>query len=82
MKIVKQIIEDVKGKGDSAILRYNVLFDKNQNKKFEITEKEIKSAYEKVDKETIKSIRYAIKNISDFSKAQLKQFTNFELKRK
>ena len=81
MKIVKKIINQVKQKGDSAILKYNIKFDKNYNKNFEVTKKQIKQAYNKVDKETIKAIKYAMKNIKDFAKAQLNQLKDFELKR-
>jgi|TARA_Y100000310_G_C20696561_1_gene826146 histidinol dehydrogenase len=81
MKKVTKIIKNVKRKGDKAILKYNIKFDKNKNKKFEITREQIKEAYRQTDKETIKAIKYAIKNISDFANAQLKQFKDFELKR-
>lgn len=81
MDKIREIIEDVKKNKDNAVLKYNILFDKNCSKKFEITEKQIKESYKKVDKETIKAIKYAIKNISDFAKEQLKQFKDFELKR-
>ena len=37
MKIVNQIIKEVRNKGDLAILKYNIKFDKNNNKKFQIT---------------------------------------------
>lgn len=81
MRIVKKIIKKVKQKGDSAILKYNIKFDKNYNKNFEISKQQIEYAYKQVDKETIKAIKYAIKNIKDFAKAQLKQFKDFELKK-
>lgn len=79
--IASKIIKEVREKGDSAILRYNILFDKKYNKRFEITRKQIRECYKKADKETIKAIKYAIKNIEEFAKAQLKQLKNFELKR-
>ncbi len=78
---VKKIISEVKSRGDAAVLKYNILFDKNNNKMFELTRDQIKEAYKSVDKETIKVIKYAIKNIKDFAKAQLNQFKDFELKR-
>jgi len=80
-QIVKEIIEVIRKNGDSAILKYNIKFDNNYNKKFELTRKEIKEAYKRVDKKTIKAIKYTIKNVSDFAKAQFKQLKNFELKR-
>ena len=80
-KIVKRIMEEVKEKGDSAILKYNIKFDRNKNKKFKITKEQIRQAYKKTDKETLKAIKYSIKNIKDFAKAQLNQLKEFELKR-
>ena len=81
MKIVRKKIKKVKQKGDKAILKYNIKFDKNHNKNFGITDEQIKKAYDEVNKETIKAIKYAIRNISDFAKAQIKQFKDLELKR-
>lgn len=81
MRIVNKIIRNVRKKGDSAILKYNIKFDRNYNKKFEVTKEQIKEAYKQVDKDTLKAIKYAIRNIKDFAKSQLKQFKDFELKR-
>jgi sulfopropanediol 3-dehydrogenase len=76
---VNEIIQDVKINKDISIVKYNILFDKNSNKKFRVTKKQIKEAYNKVDINTIKSIKYAIKNIKKFSIAQLKQLREFKL---
>jgi sulfopropanediol 3-dehydrogenase len=76
---VNEIIQDVKINKDKSIVKYNILFDKNSNKKFRVTKKQIKEAYNKVDINTIKSIKYAIKNIKKFSIAQLKQLKEFKL---
>jgi len=78
---VQEIIEDIKNDKDAAVLKYNILFDKNPNKNFEISKEEIKKAYKQVDKETIYAIKYSIKNVNDFAKAQLKQLKDFEIKK-
>lgn len=79
MNKIKKILKDIKTNGDNALIKYNTLFDNNSSKKFELTKREIKEAYKKVDKETIKALKYAAKNIKFFAKAQMNQLNNFEL---
>jgi histidinol dehydrogenase len=80
MKIVKEILNDVKKNGDNAVLKYNKKFDNNKNKKFKVSKTQIKSAYEKVDKETLKQLKFAAKNIEFFAKKQKSQLKDFKLK--
>jgi sulfopropanediol 3-dehydrogenase len=80
-KKVSRILRNVRLKGDSAILKYNKQFDGNSKKVFELSEEQIKKAYDLVDKKTLDSIKYAIKNLKDFAKVQFKQFKDFELSR-
>ncbi len=77
---VKEILDKVRTNGDTAILEYNILFDKNSSLLFEITPTQIKEAYSKVDKETINSLKYAAKNIKAFAQEQYKQVKGFEIK--
>ncbi len=79
--IVSKIIENVKRNGDGAISFYTEKFDKIKLDSFIVTKKEIRLAYNNVDKETIKALRVAKKNIEFFAKQQLKQFKNFEVKK-
>ena len=81
MKIVNKVIEDVKNNGDAAIRDYTKKFDKINLNSFEVTKQEIKLAYKQVDKETIKALKFAKKNIGFFAKQQLKQFKNFEVRK-
>ena len=80
-EIVNKIIDEVKNKGDAAIKYYTKKFDKVKLDKFLITKDEIKKSYELVDKGTIKALKLAKKNIEFFAKQQLKQFSNFDVKR-
>ncbi len=82
MNIVKKILADVRKNGDKAILKYNKLFDGNNGTSFQVTKKQIKQAYSQIDKDAIKTLKAAAKNIRFFAKAQLSQFKNFNLKRK
>ena len=81
MKIVNKIIEDVKSKGDIAVRYYTKKFDKIDVSPFIVTKQEIKLAYKQVDKETIKALKFAKKNIEFFANLQLKQFKNFEVRK-
>ena len=80
-KVVNKIIEDVKNNGDAAIRYYTKKFDKTQLDRFIVTKSEIKKAYEMVDKETIKALKFTKKNIGFFAKRQFRQFKNFEVKK-
>jgi len=78
METVKHIIGEVKKNGDKAVRKYTEIFDRVKLDNFRVSKKEIKEAYEQVDKETIATIKKAASNIGRFAKAQLKQFKDFE----
>lgn len=80
-KTVNKIIEDVKNKGDIAVSYYTKKFDKIELDNFIVTKSEIKGAYRLVDKETIKALKFAKKNIEFFAKLQMRQFRDFEVKK-
>ena len=78
MKIVKQIIEEVKNSGDKAVRKYTEVFDKVELASFKIARREIKEAYGKIDGDALRSLKWAARNIRDFARAQKKQFRDFE----
>jgi len=78
MKIVRNILEDVKKEGDKAVIDYTLKFDNIKIKKIELTKEDIEEAYNKVDKETINALKTAAKNIKAFAKKQMAQFKDFE----
>ena len=82
MRIVQKIIEDVRNNGDSAIKSYTKKFDNIALDKFIVAKEEIKNAYRSIDKETIKALKFAKKNIELFAKRQMKQFKDFKVKNK
>lgn len=79
MTDVKQIIEDVKLEGDSAILRYTEFFDGIKIDAIEISRQEINAAYKKVSRQTVEAIRAAKQRIEAFAKKQLQQYKDFEV---
>jgi len=77
---VSQILQEIKQRGDCAVVDYNIKFDKNYSTNFRISKKQINEAYKKVDKETLSVLKYVAKNITLFAKAQIKQVKGFDLK--
>ena len=82
MEIVEKIIQDVKNSGDAAVKTYTKKFDGINLDQFIVTKEEIKNAYRSVDKETIKALKFAKKNIELFAKRQMEQFKDLEVKNK
>lgn len=73
-KTVSDIVEDVKENKDKALFEYTLKFDKCALSKDTVlvSKKEIKEAYDKLDKEYIDVIKEAAANIADFHKRQLR----------
>jgi len=67
---VKNIVEDVRGKGDNALLGYIKKFDNavlNKNE-LSVSEEEINNSVKEVDKEFLKILREARRNITNYHK--------------
>ena len=77
--IVTDIIEKVKKEGDKAIIELCEKFDKAKLTALKVSEKEIENAYNSVDKEFIKTLEFASKNIYEFHLKQKRE--GFEIKR-
>lgn len=77
---VKNIINDVKKYGDSAINKYCQLFDKCSFDSFEVSEKEIEDAFAIVSDDKIKAMKKAIKNVRTFAKRQLNSLKKLDTK--
>lgn len=74
---VKEIIADVRSDGDSALRKYGREFDKFSGENLEVSEEEIKSAFEEVPPEYVGMLENAIENIKIFHKKQLR--SGFEI---
>jgi len=69
---VRKIMENIKKRGDKAILqKYQSRYDINNYKTIEVTKNEIKTAYKNVDKNIIAALKQMVKNITLVQKAQL-----------
>ncbi len=70
-KIVWEIIKDVKKNGDKAVKKYTKKFDKVTLKNLKVDPLEIKLAHSQADKDFLRAIRIAIKNISNYHLKQV-----------
>ena len=79
---VKKIIEEVKNDGDKAVRKYTEIFDGVKLASFKVSRRETKEAYGIVNKDALRSLREAARNIKDFAKAQKRQFQDLEYTKK
>jgi len=73
MKVAKEVSDDIKKRGDEAVLEYTAKFDRVQLTKdtMKVTPEEIEDGYKNCDPETREAIEYAYKNIYDFHEKQM-----------
>ena len=69
---VKKILQDVRERGDDAVIEYTKRFDGISLKASELSikKKEIKDAYSKTTKKNIETLQYAAERIKEFHKKQ------------
>jgi len=67
---VKQIINEVRSKGDAALRKYTLEFDGIELASLEVTKEQIASAYKKVSKELVSALKLAAERIRAFHSAQ------------
>ena len=71
-KIVSDIVEDVRKRGDEALFEYTLKFDKCEINKgnVEVTKAEIEEAYKALDNDFIEVLKKSAKNIRDYHELQ------------
>ena len=77
--IVEQIINQVKERGDSALIDFALKFDGAKLQSIKVSQEEIDLAYQSVDKNLINILIEAYENIKQFHQKQLRQ--GFEIKK-
>ncbi|HEY8389586.1 MAG TPA: histidinol dehydrogenase [Clostridia bacterium] len=72
---VRKIVNDVRENGDEALFKYTKEFDgvDINASNIEVTKREIQEAYLKVDRDTFRSLRLAIKNIYSYQNDLMKK---------
>ncbi len=76
---VNDIINAVRKDGDNAVRKYAKKFGDGDLSAFKLTEDEIKEAIKQVDGKTIETIKFAVKNVKEFAKAQLSSIKELEV---
>ena len=77
---VNEIICDVRKNGDNAVREYAKKFGDGDLESFKLTENEIQTAIDSIDEETIKTLKYAIKNVKEFAQAQINSVKEIQVK--
>ena len=67
---VRQIVNEVRNRGDAALLDYTLKFDGIKLTCLEISKQQIASAYQEVDKELVSALKLAAERIYSFHLAQ------------
>ncbi len=76
--IVDEIIKNVREEGDLAVREYTAKFDGIDRQSYEVSEADIKNAYEQIDSEKLDALRFAAGNIEKFAKLQKSMFKDIE----
>ncbi len=71
LPVVKNILAEVKNRGDEALLEFTAKFDNINLSSFEITEKEIEESTKRIPQDIQKAFQKAAYNIKKFHKLQL-----------
>ena len=69
---VESILKDVRARGDKALIEYTEKFDGVKLENLEVTEAEIKKAFDTIDKELLEVIQYSHDNIKKFHEKQVR----------
>ncbi|MBQ4146020.1 MAG: histidinol dehydrogenase [Clostridia bacterium] len=73
MKLAKEVSDDIRVRGDEAVLEYTAKFDRVTltRDRIKVRPEEIESGYARLDIETREAIEYAAKNIRNFHEKQM-----------
>lgn len=75
LKSVNQIIEDVKLRGDEAVIKYTKRFDKVKlaARQFKVSESETSGAYQDISPDFVNTLKIVIENVTKFHKKQIRK---------
>ncbi len=73
MKVAKEVSDDIRRRGDEAVLEYTEKFDrvKLTADRMKVKPEEIEEGYNRLDEKTREALAYAIGNIRDFHSKQM-----------
>ena len=78
-KAARAVIEDVRKRGDKAVLEYTKKFDSIDLSAMEVSKDELKRAYDAIDKSLFNAIQRAYKNIKKFHEKQMPEELRMEV---
>jgi histidinol dehydrogenase len=78
---IQQIIDIVSRRGDSALFDYTLKFDRVKLSSLEVSKKQIKSAYDEVDKELVSALKLAAKRIRSYHQKQKRSIWSIATKK-
>src|ERR1044071_2485168 len=73
MSVVGAIVDDVRARGDEALIEYTARFDKVELKELRIREEQLRRFAEGVDERVIVALREAIRNVRVFHERQVEE---------
>lgn len=81
LKIVREILDAVKTRGNEAVREYSLMFDGLDLERYEVSREEIQKAYHDVEPEVLDALRDAADNVRAFAEAQFLQFRDLGVER-
>src|SRR6185295_2990352 len=73
MSVVGSIIDDVRARGDAALIDYTARFDKVELKELRVREEELRRCAAPVDERVRHALREAIENVREFHQRQVEE---------
>jgi len=71
MRVVASIVDDVRARGDAALIDYTARFDKVELKQLRISEDELRRCAARADERVRQALREAIENVTEFHERQV-----------
>ena len=73
---VRQIIDEVRNRGDAALFDYTAKFDGAKLNSLEVNKEQVASAYQEVDNELVSALKLAAKRIDSYHQKQKRGLAN------
>lgn len=71
IRLVEEIIENVRNKGDEALIHLNTKFEGNDRSALRVSREEIDAAYDEVDPKLMEALKLSHRNLKKFAIAQM-----------
>lgn len=76
---VSEIIQDVKNRGDEAVIEYSRKFGDGDFDTIELTQEEVQAALDAVSKDFIEAVKTSVANVKTFAQKQFLSINNIEI---